>query len=77
MCYGDTYSLVGRGTGRNGALRAAVTGVRRVNDSDLLWRRSVTSSSLRDRVGRSEDREKKGSNFGVHICYCSDKDCWW
>lgn len=36
-----TYGLVGRRAGGDGTLRAAVAGVRGVEDGDLLWRRSV------------------------------------
>jgi hypothetical protein len=72
-----TYCLVGRGTGGDRALRAAVPGVGRVHDGNLLWRRSITSGSLAQRSRRSEQWEKNGSEFGVHLGCWRGKDCYW
>lgn len=64
-----THSLVGRGTSRHRALGTAVARVARVHNGDLVRGRSTGRSARGHRGRRSEDREEKGNEVGVHV-YC-------
>jgi hypothetical protein len=57
-------SLVVRGRGRNGALRASATRVGSVADGDLVWR---GCNSTRLRVSRSKDGKGENSELGMHL----------
>jgi hypothetical protein len=64
--YQGAYSLVGRGAGGDGALRAAIARVGAVNDRDLTSIRGG-AGALRNRTRNGEDGKEKGGDFGVHL----------
>jgi hypothetical protein len=58
-----TYGLVLGSGGRDGALGAAVAGVRGANDGDLILGWGVATL----RVGGRESGKNKGDELGVHL----------
>jgi hypothetical protein len=67
MLLGDAYGLILGCGGRDGALRATVAGVGGINDCDLVNARCRSLG-----IGGGEDREKEGSDLGMHF----ESGCW-